>query len=105
VLCAVFTSLRKAALSVGIPKALASFVPPIWDVERALRACPVPVLVVHGEKDSLFPVRMAEKLASSCGSQAELNIVPGVAHNQPFRHPQQSYWGAVIARFLISDGR
>lgn len=101
VLCAAFTSLRKAALSVGVPKVFAAAVPPIWEAEEALRACAVPVLVVHGEKDRLFPVLMAEELVSFC-TQAELVVVPKLAHNQPFRRPQQSYWG-LIASWLIDD--
>jgi len=103
VLCAGFTSLRKAAVSIGLPKALAFLVPPIWVAEEALRACQIPVLVVHGEKDRLFPVRMAEELSSLCSSPSELVIVPKVAHNQPFRHPQLSYWGLIVSR-LVEDG-
>jgi len=103
VLCAAFTSLRKAAVSVGIPKAVASLVPPIWDAEDALRATPVPVLVVHGEKDRLFPVRMAEELASYCRGCSELALVPNLAHNQPFRHPEQSYWGRIAAWIARSE--
>lgn len=103
VLCAAFTSLRKAAVSIGLPKALASLVPPVWDAEDALRACPVAVLVVHGEKDRLFPVRMARELVGFCGSQAELVIVPKVAHNQPFRRPQLFYWGRIISWLLPGD--
>jgi alpha-beta hydrolase superfamily lysophospholipase len=97
VLCAAFTSLRKAAVRAGIPKAVAFLVPPIWDAEEALRASPVPRLIVHGEKDRLFPVRMAEELASSCQGCTELVLVPKLAHNQPFRRPEVSYWGLVAA--------
>lgn len=104
VLCAAFTSLRKAAVSVGIPRVFAFLVPPIWDGEQALRGCPVPVLVVHGEQDRLFPVRMAEELAACCGGQAELEIVPKLTHNQPFRHPEESYWGRIAAWLQRPDG-
>ncbi len=97
VLCAGFTSLRKAAVSIGIPKAFASLVPPIWNAEEALRACPTPLLVVHGEKDRLFPVRMAEELAAFRAGDCELVVVPNLAHNQPFRHPEPSYWGRIAS--------
>jgi pimeloyl-ACP methyl ester carboxylesterase len=96
-LCAAFTSLRKAAVSAGVPKFLASAVPHIWDAEKALAACSVPVLVVHGENDRLFPVRMAEELTACCGSQTELVIVPKLAHNEPFYRPHLSYWGRIIS--------
>ena len=103
VLCAAFTSLRKAALSIGIPKPLALLTPPIWEAEDALRDCQVPVLVVHGERDRLFPVRMAKELVSFCGAPSELVVVPGVVHNQPFRRPSLAYWGAVIS-WLFDEG-
>lgn len=96
-LCAAFTSLRKATVSVGIPKFFALAVPPIWDAEKALGACSVPVLVVHGEKDRLFPVEMAEELAAYCGSQSELVIVPMLTHNEPFYRPHLSYWGRIAS--------
>jgi pimeloyl-ACP methyl ester carboxylesterase len=103
VLCGSFTSLQKAAVSVGIPQAFEFGVPPIWDTIDALRSCLVPVLIVHGEKDRLFPVRMAEELAASCGSTCELVVVPNVSHADPFYHPQPSYWGSIIAQFLKKD--
>ncbi len=28
-------------------------------------------------------------------------IVPDATHNDPFYHPQTSYWGEIVARFLI----
>jgi pimeloyl-ACP methyl ester carboxylesterase len=96
-LCAAFTSLRNAAVSVGIPRFFALAVPPIWDVEEALCACSVPVLVVHGEKDRLFPVEMAEELAAYCGAQSELVIVPMLTHNEPFSHPDLSYWERITS--------
>lgn len=103
VLCAGFTSLREAAVSVGVPKFIAIATPEIWNAEESLRACSVPVLIVHSEKDPLFSVRMATELQSFCGSPARLAIVPGASHNDPFYHPQLSYWGDIIARFLVQD--
>jgi uncharacterized protein len=96
-LCAAFTSLRKAAVSVGIPKFFEFAVPHIWDAEIALGACSVPVLVVHGEKDRLFPVEMAKELTTYCGTQSELVIVPMLAHNDPFFRPDLSYWERITS--------
>lgn len=101
VLCAAFTSLREASGRVGVPPAFLFAVPAIWDASDALRKCPVPVLIVHGEKDRLFPVHMARELAGFCRSNCELVIVPGASHNDPFYHPQNSYWGSIVARFLV----
>jgi hypothetical protein len=102
VLCAGFTSLREASGRVGIPRAFQFGVPAIWEAEAALRDCAVPVLIVHGEKDRLFPVHMARELAGFCGPMHELIIHPDVSHNEPFQCPRLSYWGSIV-RFLLPD--
>lgn len=102
VLCAGFTSLREASGRVGVPRAFQFAVPAIWEAEAVLRNCGVPVMIVHGEKDGLFPVRMARELAGFCGPIHELIICPDVSHNEPFQRPRLSYWGSVV-RFLLPD--
>lgn len=94
VLCAGFTSFRDAAHSLGLPRGLAHFIPPLWHVEEALRDCRMPILVVHGEKDRLFPVRMATELAACC--EAETMIVPRVGHAEPYHRPRLEYWLPII---------
>lgn len=96
-LCAGFTSFRDAARSAGIPARLSSFVPPIWCAKESLRGCDLPVLIVHGEKDRLFPVEMARDLAAICSPNTKLVLVPDTGHNQPFRRPHLSFWGPVIS--------
>jgi len=103
VLCAAFTSLRKASGSVGVPRSLWPGVPPIWNTEEVLGNCSIPVLIVHGDKDRLFPVRMARELAECCPGNCELAIIPGATHSAPFYHPQQAYWGETVARFLLQN--
>jgi len=93
-----FTSFRDAAGCAGIPAALAGLVPPIWNAGEALRNCQARILIVHGEKDGLFPVKMACDLAALCPATTELAVIPNVGHNQPFRRPNMDYWGPVIAR-------
>jgi pimeloyl-ACP methyl ester carboxylesterase len=100
VLCAAFTSLRKAA-GRTVPPPLPRLLPDIWDTETALRRCPVPVLIVQGERDRLFPPRMARALAAACASRCELRIMPVVSHNAPMYDPQPSYW-ALIASWIKS---
>ena len=101
ILCAAFTSFRDATHAIGIPARLGPLVPPIWSAEESLRHCALPILIVHGERDRLFPVKMAVKLASLCGPNAKLVIVPEVGHNRPFRKPELNFWGPVI-NFLMS---
>lgn len=96
VLCAGFPSFQAAACSIFIPERWGRFVPPIWRAEESLRGCSLPILVVHGGADRTFPVKLAEELHSHCGEHAELVVVPGVAHNEPFNRPRLAYWGPIL---------
>jgi alpha-beta hydrolase superfamily lysophospholipase len=103
VLCAGFSSFREAARAVLIPPLLSPLVPPIWSAEEALRDCCLPVLIVQGDRDRLFPMQMAHDLVSCCGSRAELLVLPARSHNYPFYHPQMDYWGPIISWLLPQD--
>ncbi|HEY1804136.1 MAG TPA: alpha/beta fold hydrolase [Terracidiphilus sp.] len=100
VLCGAFTSFRDAVRALGLPARLTSLVPPFWSAREALSDCRVPVLVVHGEKDRLFPVEMARDLAGCCRTPAEVVIVPNFRHNQTFRKPDLAFWGPIIERIV-----
>jgi alpha-beta hydrolase superfamily lysophospholipase len=102
VLCAAFTSFREAACSMGVPRKCTLALPAIWAGEHALRAWRRPVLIVHGERDRTFPVGMARRLAEWCEPAAELVIVPGHRHNEPFYRPQMTFWRPV-AEWLTRD--
>lgn len=105
-LCAAFTSLRDAACNVGVPSFFRGVVPHIWRAEKVLQTCKVPVLVVHGEKDRLFPLGMAADLKALCGPRSEINIVPNLSHNEPFYRPDLRYWGLIISHLLaLADGK
>lgn len=104
ILCAAFTSFREAACSLGVPRRCAAVLPAIWSGEAALRSFGRPVLVVHGERDRKFPLRMANQLASWCEGRADLVVVPGHSHNEPFYRPQLAYWGEVV-KWLVANGR
>jgi len=101
ILCAGFTSFRAAARSLGFPKLLSLTVPRLWCAEENLREYRGPVLIVHGERDELFPVAMAEELASYCA--AELVVVPGMTHNEPFYAPDLAYWGLILSRLTAPE--
>jgi pimeloyl-ACP methyl ester carboxylesterase len=94
VLGAGFPSFEAAAKSAGVPGGIARYFGPLWRAEESLCGCRCPVLVVHGERDGLFPVKLAEELAACCG--AELRVVPGVGHNEPFRRPRAEYWKPIV---------
>jgi alpha-beta hydrolase superfamily lysophospholipase len=97
VLCAAFTSLREAACRI-LPRAVAHLLPNIWNTQDALRICAIPVLIVHGEADRLFPARMGRELADLCAAKHELVLMPELGHNDPIYRPQSSYWALIATR-------
>jgi alpha-beta hydrolase superfamily lysophospholipase len=103
ILCSAFTSFRDAAGALGLPRGLSSVVPPIWNGKESLPGCMRRVLIMHCERDRVFPVRMASELASWCGTTAEVVIVPDQKHNEPFYRPQWSYWEHVVSRLVASE--
>ncbi|MGB9077351.1 MAG: alpha/beta fold hydrolase [Terracidiphilus sp.] len=98
ILCSAFTSFRDAACALGLPRRFEGVLPGIWCAHEALSDCAVPVLVVHCVEDRAFPVSMARRLASHCGGETELVIVPAQVHNEAFYAPKLSFWGHVIDR-------
>jgi pimeloyl-ACP methyl ester carboxylesterase len=98
ILCAACTSFRAGARSIGLPASLIPLVPPIWDAAAALPGCPVPTLVIHGDKDKLFPVQMARDL-SDLPLKCRLIVISNLGHSEPFHKPHISYWGHIV-RFL-----
>jgi uncharacterized protein len=100
VLCAGYSSFRKAARAAWIPGFLSPLVPPIWSAEEALRDCSLPILIVQGNRDRLFPLKMAHDLVACCSGRADLFVLPSRSHNDPFYYPQMHYWGPIIAWLL-----
>lgn len=50
------------------------------------RKMPIPMYVIHGEDDELFPVEQTQEWvneSNSAGSNITLEIAPGLSHNEP----------------------
>ncbi len=104
VLCEAYTSFREAVRSVGAPAWACGVVPDVWRTEEALRGCRVPVLVVHGEQDGLFPVAMAERLARAAGEWGELVVVAGMGHADLHAEARVVDWRPILERLTaVSD--
>jgi uncharacterized protein len=100
VLCAGYSSFRKAARAAWIPEFLSPLVPPIWSAEEVLRDCAHPILIVQGDHDRLFRLSMAHDLVACCSGKADLMILPAHSHNEPFYKPKPEYWGPIISWLL-----
>jgi pimeloyl-ACP methyl ester carboxylesterase len=59
-----------------------------FDVRHALPRIGTPTIVLHGTRDSFFPVEVARDLAERL-PRAELRIVRGASHALPLTHEQE----------------
>ena len=100
VLCAGYSSFRKAARAAWIPGFLSPLVPPIWSAEDVLRDCALPILIVQGDHDRLFGLPMAQELVTCSGGRADLLVLPARSHNEPFYKPHMHYWGPIVSWLL-----
>jgi uncharacterized protein len=95
VLCEGFSSLRDAGTAIGFPRWMTLAVPDSWQTVRRVSELEIPVLVVHSDRDDLFPVAMARRVAEACGSRGTLIVVSGFSHNAPIFAPKAIYWRPV----------
>jgi pimeloyl-ACP methyl ester carboxylesterase len=53
---------------------------PMPPADAAARISPVPLLIVHGDRDDFFPVDHAEQLFAAAREPKELWVIPGFGH-------------------------
>jgi uncharacterized protein len=93
ILCQAFTSLRAAAARITSP-VLAPILPDIWHTHRTVAALQMPLLVVHGDADLLFPTAMAQQIADAAG--VTLVQPQGFAHSDAYLRPTLDYWQPIL---------
>ena len=52
----------------------------VLDIERAIGSLRCPLLVMHGDADSVVPVEHARRIAEVSAGPAQLEIFPGIEH-------------------------
>ena len=70
---------------------------------EAVACSRTPTLFIHGEKDAMIDVRMAEALYEAAASDKKLLIGEGAGHAQSQDKAPEDYYGAV-AQFLGEHG-
>ena len=61
-----------------------------WNVERAIKSLPLPILIIHGEKDESIPVEHGRSLFEwirHTNANASLEIIPDATHTFNTKHP------------------
>ncbi len=61
---------------------------PLPPDDAAALISPIPLLIVHGDKDAFFPVDHAEQIYAAANEPKELWIVPGFGHAESGSGPQ-----------------
>ena len=70
-----------------------------YDWKALLSALPVPVLVIHGERD-LLPFEATRQLVDVLGPSAKLVVIPGSGHMPFWEAPERFF--ALTESFLVS---
>jgi hypothetical protein len=77
--------------------------------EAAAQISPIPLLIVHGDKDLYFPVEHAQRLYDAARDPRELWLVPGFGHAESGCHPplvdRIGRWVATAAGAEIAQAR
>jgi pimeloyl-ACP methyl ester carboxylesterase len=71
-----------------------------WRSVETLRGVRVPVLVVHGACDRLFPVAMGAELAVAAGTRGELAVIPGMGHPDLHSRARPEDWKVILERIV-----
>ena len=69
-----------------------------FDARAAIAAVEAPVLMLHGARDSIIPLRLAEQLHDAAGEPKALWVAPRAGHNDLYEHGA----GPVVLEFLAT---
>ena len=69
------------------------------DACKAVSQTDIPILIIHGDRDTQAPLSMAYRLYDSCSSEKQLYVVHGANHAENYRKDPEGYEN-VIAQFV-----
>ncbi|MGN0317885.1 MAG: alpha/beta hydrolase [Lachnospira sp.] len=65
------------------------------NAKREVQKAAIPILFIHGEKDTFVPARMCREIYECCASPKKLLIVEGAAHGESYYKDTESYEAAL----------
>ena len=65
------------------------------NAKREVKKATVPILFIHGEKDTFVPTRMCREIYECCASPKKLLIVEGAAHGESYYKDTKAYEDAL----------
>lgn len=61
------------------------------NAKREVAKATIPILFIHGSKDTFVPVSMCHELYDSCGAKKKIMIVEGAAHGESYYKNMEAY--------------
>ena len=100
-----FISVTALIRHLGLPAAGLDLAAIEEESRRKAAQISIPVLIIHGQADSLVPYSQAEELDRSLGSESkQLVPIPGADHNDVIFYDRERYFTA-IEQFVKAPGR
>lgn len=65
------------------------------NAKQEVKKATVPILFIHGEKDTFVPVRMCKEIYECCASTKKILIVEGAAHGESYYKDTKAYEAAL----------
>lgn len=62
---------------------------------QAMQTCKIPVIILHGDADTLVPCDMAERIFNACPTKKKLVMINGAGHGLAYPKDEQAYVQAV----------
>jgi pimeloyl-ACP methyl ester carboxylesterase len=90
-----FRSLRAAAAEVTRSTLLARLIPDAWRTADIIHHLTIPLLLVHSDGDTLFPVAHSDSIHANA-RDSRLAIPQGFAHNAVYLNPTLGYWQPIL---------
>jgi fermentation-respiration switch protein FrsA (DUF1100 family) len=89
--------------SIGIPTTLLTNIRDPYANEQKIASVTLPLLVIHGERDTLIPVDHGQRLYDACPSTNKVLMrVPRAGHNDILAHSFQAYFAA-IKKHIVNE--
>ena len=103
VLQSAFTSVRDMA-RLHYPLIPRTLIPDAYPSLRLIAGLPVPLLVLHGDRDTIVPALHGEALFDAAPGPKRLRIFPGAGHNDLIAHAGAA-WAEAIVEWARELGR
>lgn len=96
-LVASYSSAREAAVAFHtVPRWAMPLLPDLWNTVRDIPAVHAPLLIVHSDRDQLFPMAMPRQVFNSANTPKSFVMLHGYTHEDGHLRPDTTYWSPVL---------